>query len=74
MAEPVQILAETIINQPLPGGQINQTVEITYSAVGLPPRRVYLPKAMDTTEARVAAIKADLDLARKTGPTLLNIP
>lgn len=74
MPEQVQILEDRTLNQPLPNGAILQMTEIVYQALGLPPRRVFLPKAEDTEKARAEAIKADLDAARTTRPTLLNIP
>ena len=74
MPEQVQILEDRTLNQPLPNGAILQMTEIVYQAHGLPPRRVFLPKAEHPEAARAAAIKADLDAARTTRPTLLNIP
>ncbi len=74
MPEQVQILNEQMITSPLPNGRFVQTMEVTYQAVGLPPRRVYIPAEMDSPKARTEAIKADLAVAKHTRPTLLDIP
>lgn len=74
MPEQVQILDERTISTPLPNGQFVQSVELTYVAVGLPPRRVYIPLENDTPDARRKAVKIDLERAKLTRPTLLDIP
>lgn len=74
MPESVQILNEARFNQSLPNGDFLQMVEITYQAVGLPPRRVFVMKDQDSPKERQRVIKADLDLIAATRPTRLDIP
>ncbi len=74
MAEDVQIVNERLARQPLPNGDILEMVELTYQAVGLPPRRVFIIKAQDSAAERQRVIRADLDLVKDTRPTRLSIP
>lgn len=74
MPEPVQIINEAHANQLLPNGDVLQMVELTYQAVGLPPRRVFILKEKDSVAERQRVIRADLDLVAATRPTRLDIP
>lgn len=72
MPEQVRILSETIVSTPLPNGQVQRMVEITYEALGLAPRRVYLTAELDSLEQRQKVIREDLDRAKHLRPTLFN--
>ena len=74
MPEDVQLLAVNTVNTPMPSGAVLRTIEITYLALGLPPRRVYVPSEADSNEARQKAIKEDLESARALRPTLYHLP
>lgn len=74
MPEPVQIINEAHFNQSLPNGEVLPMVELTYQAVGLPPRRVFVLKEKDSAAERQRVIRADLDLIAGTRPTRLDIP
>ena len=74
MPEQVQLLNVAKVPQILANGQIMTFTEITYSALGVPIRRLLIPESQDTEEGRARAIAEDLKAARVTEPTRLNIP
>ena len=74
MPESVIIADERIFRQPLPNGETLEMVELTYQAVGLPPRRVFITKKDDSPAERQRVIKADLALVSQTRPTRIDLP
>ena len=71
-SERVRILNVGRVNTPLPNGEFQRMIEITYEAIGLSPRRVYLPAELDSTQERQKRIREDLDSARELRPTLFD--
>ena len=74
MPETVSILSERRIPRPVAPGVTSDQLAITYAAVGLPPRIVYLDPEKDTPDERKRVIAADIIAARAAKPSTLDLP
>ena len=74
MAETVKILSERKVQLPVAPGEVQEMVAITYAAVDLFPRTVYVLPENDTLEERQRLIRDQLEKARSTPPVTLELP